>query len=264
MTTDQRRVAIVTGAGTGIGQAIAHAFNEVGIRCLAVGRRQEPLDDTRARAHAPDDISTLAGDVTDAADRARIVAAARDRYGRIDILVNNAGVSGRGHLLEYPESEWRRVMATNVDAVFFLTQAVLPAMRDGGYGRIVIVASMYGSLTLNPDQYDSFPHDDERGPVRQPAYHTSKSALLNLTRELAGAVAPWNVTVNSVSPGYVLTDQSRDLMPDEIKRRLTSATPLKRFGEPWEIASAVRYLASEEAGFITGTDLLVDGGWSIW
>jgi NAD(P)-dependent dehydrogenase (short-subunit alcohol dehydrogenase family) len=264
MTSDQQRVAIVTGAGTGIGQAITYALNEVGIRCLAVGRRPEPLDETRAGARVPDDILTLAADVTDADDRARIVAAALDRWGRVDILINNAGVSVRAHLLEYPESEWRRVMATNVDAVFFLSQAVLPMMRDGGYGRIVIIASMYGSLTLNPDQYDSFPHDDERGPVRQPAYHTSKSALLNLTRELAGAVAPMNVTVNSVSPGFVVTDQSRSLMPDDVKLRLTSATPLKRFGEPWEIASAVRYLASEEAGFITGADLLVDGGWSIW
>ena len=229
-----------------------------------MGRRPEPLDETPAGARVPDDVSTLSADVTDAADRARIVATARDRYGRIDILINNAGVSGRGHLLEYPETEWRRVMATNVDAVFFLSQAVLPAMRDGGYGRIVIVASMYGSLTLNPDQYDSFPHDDVRGPVRQPAHHTSKSALLNLTRELAGAVAPWNVTVNSVSPGFVVTDQSRDPLPEDVKLRLTAATPLKRFGEPREIASAVRYLASEEASVITGTDLLVDGGWSIW
>ncbi len=127
-----------------------------------------------------------------------------------------------------------------------------------------IVGSIYGSLTLNPGQYDSFPHDDALGPVRQPAYHISKGALLNLTRELAGAVAPWNVTVNVVSPGFIFTDQSRELLSDAVKERLTSNTPLRRFGETWEIASAVRYLASEEASFITGAELLVDGGWSIW
>ncbi len=264
MTADTRRVAIVTGAGTGIGQAIAHALCEVGVKCLAVGRRAEQLEDTRHTAPMPDDISTLPADITDAADRARIVAAAIERYGRIDILVNNAGISGRAHLLEYTESEWHRVMATNVDAALFLSQAVLPAMRDAHYGRIVNVASVFGSLTLNPDLYDSFPHDDARGPVRQPAYHASKGALLNLTRDLAGAAAAWGVTVNAVSPGMIITDQSRELLSDDVKHKLTSMTPLKRFGEPREIASAVRYLASEEASFVTGAELLVDGGWSIW
>ncbi len=192
------------------------------------------------------------------------MAAARDAFERVDILVNNAGVSGQAHLLEHDETEWRRIMATNVDAMFFMSQAVLPMMRDAGYGRIVNVGSIYGSLTLDPNDYDAFPHDDARGPVRQPAYHTSKGAVINLTRELAGAVGVWGITVNTVSPGFIVTDQSRGLLSAAVQRNLTSRTPLGRFGEPREIGSAVRYLASEEAGFITGAELLVDGGWSIW
>ena len=258
------RVAIVTGAGTGIGQAIATVLAEAGTRCLIVGRRQEPLDETASGEAISGRISTLAADVTLAADRARIVTTAMERYGRIDVLVNNAGVSGIAPLLELEEAEWRRVMATNVDAAFFMAQAVLPAMRDRGWGRIVNIGSVYGTLALNPAFYDSFPFDDVRGPMRQPAYHSSKGALLNLTRELAVAVAAWGVTVNAVSPGMIITDQSRGLLSDRVKQKLAEMTPVGRFGEPREIAYAVRFLASDEAAFVTGAELRVDGGWSIW
>jgi NAD(P)-dependent dehydrogenase (short-subunit alcohol dehydrogenase family) len=257
------RVAIVTGAGTGIGQAIARALAEAGMRCLAVGRRQEPLEETAA-TDADGRIGTIAADVTVAADRDRVVAAALERHGRIDVLVNNAGVSGIAPLLELDEADWRRVMATNLDAAFFMAQAVLPAMRDRRWGRIVNIGSVYGTLALNPALYDAFPFDDVRGPTRQPAYHSSKGAVLNLTRDLAVAVAPWGVTVNTVSPGMIITDQSRGLLSDRVKQALADMTPLGRFGEPREIAHAVRFLASDEAAFITGAELRVDGGWSIW
>jgi NAD(P)-dependent dehydrogenase (short-subunit alcohol dehydrogenase family) len=187
------------------------------------------------------------------------------RFGRIDILVNNAGVSGRAALLDYDVDDWRRVMATNVEACFFLAQRVLPAMRDRRYGRIVNIASVYGALGLNAGLYPGmFALDEERGPTRQPAYHTSKGALLNMTRDLAIAVAPWGITVNSISPGMFLTEQAKGIVDDEVIRSLSAMTPVGRFGEPREIGHAVRFLASEEAAFITGADLRVDGGWSIW
>ena len=262
MTDKDDRVAIVTGAGTGIGQAIAVALAEAGTRCVIVGRRSEPLAETVRRA--PERITAMAGDVTSAADRERIVAETLRTHERIDILVNNAGTSSIGPLLEIDEAAWRRVMGTNVDAAFFMSQGVLPAMRDRGFGRIINIGSVYGVLGLNPAFYDSFPTDAERGPTRQPAYHSSKGALLNLTRDLAIAVAPWRITVNTVSPGMIITDQSRGLLSEDVKRRLCEMTPLGRFGEPEEIAAMVRFLASDEAGFITGEEIRVDGGWTIW
>lgn len=258
------RVAIVTGAGTGIGQAIAVALAETGHRVVAVGRRAEPLQDSVARSPAPGRIVAMAGDITDAADRARIVADTLQQFGRADVLINNAGVSSIAPLLSSTEEEWRRVMATNVDAAFFMAQAVLPSMRERQWGRIVNIGSVFGVLALNPANYDVFTEDTEFGPKRQPAYHTSKGAILNLTRDLAVAVAKWKVTVNTVSPGMIITDQSRGLLSDEVKRKLPEMTPLGRFGEPMEIAYAVRFLASDEAAFITGEELRVDGGWTIW
>ena len=258
------RVAIVTGAGTGLGKATAEVLGESGVGCVLVGRRPEPLAVTAAGAF-PAGVLTVPADTTDADDRTRIVEATLERFGRIDILVNNAGVSGRAPLLEYELDDWRRVMATNLDALFFLSQAVLPTMRAQGYGRIVNIGSVYGSLALNARLYPGmFPDGGERGPQRQPAYHASKGGVLNLTRDLAAAVARWGVTVNTLSPGMFLTEQSKGVVSDEVIGALSEMTPVGRFGEPREIGYAVRFLASDEAAFITGAELRVDGGWSIW
>ncbi len=264
MSERQERVAIITGAGTGIGQAIALRLAESGIRCVITGRRRAPLDETVARATRPGQVTALEGDITSAEDRRRIVDETVRLHGRVDILVNNAGVSAIAPLLATEEAAWRQVMATNVDAAFFMAQQVLPSMRDRQWGRIINIGSVYGTLALNPALYDSFGDDPEHGPIRQPAYHTSKGALLNLTRDLAVAVAKWNVTVNTVSPGMIVTDQSRGLLSETVTRRLCEMTPAGRFGEPIEIAHAVRFLASDEAAFITGQELRVDGGWTIW
>jgi NAD(P)-dependent dehydrogenase (short-subunit alcohol dehydrogenase family) len=259
------RVAIVTGAGSGLGRAIAHVLGESSVACVLVGRRADALEATAAGAVFPAGVLTVAADVTSADDRMRIVAATLERFRRIDILVNNAGVSGRSPLLAHDQASWRRVMETNVEAIFFLSQAVLPTMRDQGYGRIVNIGSVYGSLALNSGLYTGmFASDDGDGPESQPAYHTSKGAVLNLTRDLAATVAPWGVTVNTVSPGMFLTEQSKGIVSDEVIASLSKMTPVGRFGDPPEIGYAVKFLASEEAAFITGAELRVDGGWSIW
>jgi NAD(P)-dependent dehydrogenase (short-subunit alcohol dehydrogenase family) len=262
--SDIVRVAIVTGAGTGLGKATAEVLGESGIACVLVGRRQERLDAVASGAF-PAGVLAVRADTSSADDRNRIAEATLERFGRIDILVNNAGVSGRAPLLEYGIDDWRRVLATNLEALFFLSQAVLPTMREQAYGRIVNIGSVYGSLGLNADLYpDMFGESDTGGPIRQPAYHTSKGGVLNLTRDLAAAVARWGITVNTLSPGMFLTGQSRGIVSDDVVRSLSAMTPVGRFGEPREIGYAVRFLASEEAAFITGAELRVDGGWSIW
>jgi NAD(P)-dependent dehydrogenase (short-subunit alcohol dehydrogenase family) len=264
MAERQDRVAIVTGGGSGIGQAIAIALADNGIRVVITGRRPERLDETVRRSPTPGLITAHPGDVAEAADRDRVVASALGQLGRIDILVNNAGVSSIAPLLTSTEAEWRRVMATNVDAMFFMSQLCLPSMRERKWGRIVNIGSVYGALGLNPSLYDTFTDEGSDGPRRQPAYHTSKGAVLNLTRDLAAAVARWKVTVNAVSPGMIITEQSDGLLSAEVERKLCDMTPVGRFGKPEEIAYAVRFLASDEAAFITGEELRVDGGWSIW
>jgi NAD(P)-dependent dehydrogenase (short-subunit alcohol dehydrogenase family) len=138
-------------------------------------------------------------------------------------------------------------------------------MRDAQWGRIVNIGSVYGSLGLNNDYYEGrLPWDTPggAGPVREVAYSASKGALLQLTRELATAVGRWNVTVNTVTPGMVPVDAIP--MAPLIRHRLEAMTPMRRTGTPSDIAAAVRYLVSEEASFVTGGELRVDGGWSIW
>ncbi len=138
-------------------------------------------------------------------------------------------------------------------------------MRAQAFGRIINIGSVYGSLGVNAQFYGSMLNPDTPdGPTRQVSYHTSKGGVLNLTRDLAIAVAPWGVTVNCISPGMFITEQSRAVVDPEVITALSRMTPAGRFGDPPEIGHAVAFLASEEAAFITGIDLKVDGGWSIW
>ena len=258
------RAAIVTGGGTGLGRGTAEALAEAGVDCLLAGRRAEPLEATRAAlAEAPGRIEAVVADVTDAGDRERLVRACLERFGRLDILVNNAGGGSAAQLLDFSEAAWRDGFAVNVDAPFALSQLAIPEMRRNGWGRIVNIASILGLAAGQPAAYD-FPDEtaSERGPWRAPAYAASKAAIVNLTRELAAAVAPWGITVNAISPGYI--ERPERPRPAATVERIASRTPVGRLGEPRDVGYAVRYLASEEASFVTGANLVVDGGWTIW
>ena len=264
--SSHKRVAIITGGGSGIGRAIVEEFARNGIDLVNAGRRADALEETcRLLSDAPSRIVPVVADITNAEDRERLVNLCVEQFGTVDVLVNNAGATATAALADYSVKDWRTVFETNVEANFFLSQAVAPIMRDHGGGRIVNIGSVYGSLGLNNTYYGArlpWVTEGNHGPVREVAYSASKGALLQLTRELATALGQWNITVNTVTPGMIPV--AAIPMAEDIRERLSAMTPLGRVGLSSEIAPAVLFLAGPGASFITGAELKIDGGWSIW
>ncbi|HEV2104820.1 MAG TPA: SDR family NAD(P)-dependent oxidoreductase [Candidatus Eisenbacteria bacterium] len=244
------RVAIVTGAAHGLGRAIALALAADGARVVGCDVLAGELRETAQLSRGAVEARPL--DVT---DRAAVEALVRDvlaAHGRVDVLVNDAGgVLGQtGRPLEQvPEADWRAIVAANLDGAFFCSQAVAPAMKAARYGRIVTVSSGAGlGVSLTGIQ----------------AYAAAKAAQIGLTRQLAHELGPWGITVNCVAPGFVrsnpATERQWEAYGAEGQRRLVEGIALRRLGTPADIVHAVSFLAGEEAGWITGQTLAVDGG----
>ncbi len=245
MSEWQGKVALVTGGTRGIGRAIAFAFSRLGVDVSITGR-----DATRA-AEAAEGLSKetsnpVRGMALDVADRAAVdsvVKAFVQERGRIDILVNNAGITRDNLLMRMKPDEWESVIATNVNGLYYCSQAVLrPMIRQRG-GRIINMSSVVG-LTGNPGQVN---------------YAASKAAILGFTKALAREVASRQITVNAIAPGYIETDMTSGIS-DEARQLLFNSIPMQRIGRPEDVAAAALFLASEGAGYVTGQVLSVNGG----
>ncbi len=243
------RTALVTGASRGLGRAIAEALAAAGASVALIARDRERLDTVAAGIRERGGRAEVF--VTDVSDEAAVVslgAAFRERLGnRLDILVNNAGINLRKPLVEFTLPEWRSVLDSNLTSVFLLCRQFVPLMTGRGYGRIINLTSMMSHVSL---------------PGRT-AYSSSKTALLGLNRALALELAPEGITVVGISPGVCDTEINAPLMQNaELREQFRARIPVGRFGQPSEIAALAVHLCREESGFITGTDIVIDGGWT--
>ena len=237
------RVALVTGASRGIGRAIAKRLAGQGATVVAAARGDNAAATVKEIADAGGKAEVASLDVGDAEASTTFVNGAFDRHGRIDILVNNAGIAKDQLLLRMKRDEWDEVIATNLTPVFTLTQAVLKPMIRQRSGRVICISSVVGQAG-NPGQAN---------------YAASKAGLIGFAKAVAQEVASRNVTVNVVAPGLVETDMTR-LIAENAKDQWQSKIPLRRMGTPDDIAWAVCFLASDEAAYITGQVLAVNGG----
>jgi len=242
------RAAVITGASKGLGKAMALALAAEGAWVALVARDPEQLAAVAAEIAASGGrAAVFPADVTSEPDVRRIEREILAIHPRVDILVNNAGVNVRKQVVDFTLDEWRYVMDTNVTAAFLMCRSFVPAMVGQGYGRILNMTSIMSHISL---------------PGRI-AYASSKTALLGMTRTLALELAPEAITVNGISPGPFATEMNRSLIDDpETNEQFLSRIPLGRWGKVEEIGHLAVYLCSEEAGFITGTDILIDGGWT--
>ena len=241
------RVAVITGASKGLGKAIAQALGGAGARLALASRDLSRLSTAAEELRsAGADVVAFETDVTNEAQVARLAEQVKARFGATQILVNNAGINVRKAITEFTLAEWHQVLETNLTGAFLACRAFVPQMKGRGYGRILNLTSIMSHVAIGG----------------RTAYAASKAGLLGLTRALALELAPESITVNGISPGPFATEMNLPLQQDpEANARFLSRIPLGRWGKPEEVGRLALYLCSEEAGFITGTDILMDGGW---
>ena len=238
------RVAFVTGASRGIGRAIALSLCRSGFDIVVASPEIEKNEDVAQEIReCSGEAMTVNLDVTSPESVKEATAKALQDKGRIDVLVNNAGITRDGLAMRMKLADWELVLKINLQGAFLCSQAVLPGMMRNRWGRIINIASVVG----------------QAGQAGQANYAASKAGLIGLTKSLAQEMASRNITVNAVAPGYIQTDMTK-VLSDEVKEKILAGVPLGRIGKPEDIAAAVKFLSSEDASYITGHVLAVNGG----
>ena len=258
------RVAVITGGRSGIGLQAASAFAEAGCR-ITIADIISPHKTCR-RLASENGIETLPLklDVTIETDVIKVMDDTLERFGRLDILVNNVGSAIISDTLSTSLSDWEKIMRLNVTSVFQCCREAGKYMIESNYGKIINIASVYGFRGTDPRNY--IPEDNIRpGKSRESlSFTASKAAVINLTRDLAVNWARYNITVNSISPGAFTTETTKKLMNRYCIDKITSRIPMGRWGTDDDLKGAFIFLASNASKYVTGHDLVVDGGWTSW
>ena len=242
------RTAVITGGSRGLGEAMAKALAGAGAQIALVARDRARLDRVRGEIAASGATADVfAADVTQENDVARLAANVQSRFGHAQILINSAGINLRKELTDFTLEEFRSVLDASLISTFLMCRAFVPGMKGTGYGRVLNMSSIMSHVSL----------------AGRAAYSSAKAALLGLTRALALELATDGITVNGISPGPIGTDMNRTLMNSpELNAQFVANIPVGRWGKVEEIGALACYLCSDAAGFITGTDILIDGGWT--
>lgn len=239
------KIAVVTGGTTGIGASISRALHSAGYKVIA----NYFLDDHKADAFAKSTgIEVMKWNVSDFDECQAATSQIEKQYGKnIDVLVNNAGVTRDAHFHKMSKEDWQDVMHLNLDSCFNMTRSVIDGMHKDKSGKIINIASI----------------NDHAEITKQTNYSTAKAALIGFTKALAAELAPRNITVNVVLPGYIMTELAAEKIPAPILEKITKIIPMARLGKPEDVSKAVLFLASSDAGYITGETLSVNGGHEI-
>ena len=245
MWTLQGKKALVTGGTKGIGLAITKEFFELGAEVLVVARDTKTI---QGKVKNSANLFTMDGDVTDASFRKQLITRIEQNWGKLDVLVNNVGTNVRKKMVDYTEEEYRKLFEVNLFSMIEISRLAHPLLQKATHASVINIASVAGSFDLQTG----------------PPYGMTKAAIIQLTKHLAAEWAAYNIRVNCVSPWYIETPLTESVLsqPERLEKIL-ARTPLNRVGQPEEVASLVTYLAMDKASYITGQNIMVDGGMSI-
>lgn len=246
----QNRVAVITGASSGLGKQMAKAFAGQGANLVILARRMERLEEMKGELEKLNvKILPIQCDVTNTQNINDAAALAEKTFGKVDILVNCAGASKDKGVLEMSDDEWNFTVDTDMSSVFKVTRAFASIMKKNGYGRIINIASMYGLVGNTA--------------IPTVAYHASKGGVVNFTRAVAAELAPFGITCNCICPGYFETELTKQVLDTEFFQNFAKEhVPMKRYGKEGELNPGAIFLASDEASYVTGTILTIDGGYT--
>ena len=245
-----KKVVVITGASSGLGKQMAKAFAEQGANLVLLARRIEKLEELKKELQGFGvEILALKCDVTNTENINECANVCKTKFGKVDVLINCAGASKDKGVLDMNDSEWDFTIETDLTSVFKVTRAFGKIMKENGYGRIINIASMYGLV----------------GNTAIPtiAYHSSKGGVVNFTRAVAAELAPYGITCNAICPGYFETELTSEVLKTEFFKDFAFRhVPMQRYGKPGELNAGAIFLASEEASYVTGTILTIDGGYT--